>query len=167
MRKSLIPIGLAAVSQVTAASPAFSEPIVIGWLENIHFAAVKMPIKAKIDTGAKTSSLGVLESKVIQRDGVEWVRFAIRAGSDETVTLERKLTRRTTIRRANTPISERLVVTLRTCLGGYQKDAEFTLSKRTGMNYSVLIGRRFLADKFVVAASEKYLTKPECPGLRN
>lgn len=165
MRKSFIPLGLAAISQVTAATAATSEPIVIGWIETIQFDAVKSPIKAKIDTGAKTSSLGVLDSEVFNRDGTEWVRFTMRGGNGENITLERKLTRRTLIRRANTKASERLVVTLRTCLGGYVKDAEFTLAKRTGMNYSVLIGRRFIGDKFLVASSKEFLTKPGCTGL--
>ncbi len=88
-----------------------------------------------------------------------------RDGPDQTQTLERKLTRRTTIRRSNTPDTERLVATLRTCLGGYEKDAEFTLAKRPGMAYSDLIGRRFLGDTFLVASNKRYLTKPKCPGF--
>lgn len=143
---------------------AAADPIIIGWIENIRIAGIDFPIRTKIDTGAKTSSFGVLKLESFKKNDKEWARFSILDSMRKPVMLEYPILRWTRIRRAGTPVQERPVVLLSACLGGFLKEAQFTLQEREGMSYSVLIGRRFLDDKFLVASNKTFLTKPQCSG---
>lgn len=163
-RNQTIPLCALAIAASLAPPILAAEPTTIGWIENIRIAGLDFPIKTKIDTGAKTSSLGITRFDQIKKDGKDWARFSVEGPLLKATTLERPILRWTQIRRAATPVKRRPVVLLSACLGGYYKEAQFTLEKRAGMSYPVLIGRRFLDDKFVVASNKTYLSNPQCTG---
>lgn len=135
----------------------------IGYIEAVILYPGKIPFTAKIDTGAYTSSINADEITPFERDGRKWVRFSLAGDSGPSVTLERPVVRVADIRRAGTNVERRYVVNLGVCLGRYYKDTEVNLNDRKGMNYQILIGRRFLTDRFLIDASARNLTEPDCP----
>lgn len=67
------------------------------------------------------------------------------------------------VKRSGTAIQQRYVVNLGICLGRTFAETEVNLNNRKGMSYRMLIGRRFLGDRFLIDVSRKDLAEPECP----
>lgn len=152
----------------TTASPAFSHESnlpVVGYVEKVRLFLLSdnIVLKAKIDTGAKTSSLDVDSLTFFSRQDEDWVRFTVTGEGGKTIKLSLPVERSSRIRRAGAKIDERPVVKLGLCLGSYYKEGEVNLSEREGMNYPMLIGRRFLSKSYLVDSSQKFMQKkPKC-----
>lgn len=162
VRRALWAAVLAAVA-VLPSGAGGAERQVIGYLEEVRIFPGDIFFKAKVDTGARTSSIDVRDPVVFRRDGQEWVRFTVRNKDGRSVSVERPVVRESKVRRSGTETESRYVVRLGICLGDYFKIAEVNLNDRAGMNYRLLIGRLYLGDRFLIDASGKYLTKPDCP----
>jgi len=145
----------------TGSVSAESNPLVLGWVERALITTEKIPIQAKLDTGARTSSLHVDQIERFRRNGRRWVRFTIAEGG-KRLTLEREIVRNSKIRRANVFGRTRPVVRIGICLGNYYKMAEVNLTNRKGMNYPLLIGRLFMEDKIIVHSTKTFTKKPDC-----
>jgi len=117
-------------------------------------------IKAKLDTGARTSSLHAFGLEEFSRDGADWVRFRVRPWQDsdeDEVVVERPVHDRRRVRSSSGHVEERIVVRLPLVLMGRELRAEFTLSNRDEMGFRMLVGRQALRHGFVVAAGESFL----------
>lgn len=117
-------------------------------------------IKAKIDTGARSSAVHAIDIERFEREGAPWVRFAIRPwqGSDEdAVTLERPIVDERLVRSSNGHSEERLVVELEIVLARRRQMTEVTLSRRDEMGFRMLIGRETLLHGYVVDPAVSYL----------
>jgi hypothetical protein len=143
---------------------ARAEPMVIGWVESVQLQAgeTAITLDAKLDTGARTSSLHVVELADFQREGANWVRFAVSTGSATPLTLERPVVRIARVRRAGTKTDARPVVRLLTCLAGKRHEVEYTLTDRSDMDYPVLIGRKALAGRFIIDSARKSIAAGLC-----
>ena len=132
-----------------------------GWREWVQLPDVGIPwIKAKLDTGARTSSIHAFDKALFDRDGVEWVRFRVRPwqeSNDDEVVVECPVHDRRHVRSSSGHVEERIVVRMRVTLVGRTVTAEFTLSNRDQMGFRMLIGRQALRRGFVVAAGESFL----------
>ncbi|MGV3713471.1 ATP-dependent zinc protease family protein [Pseudolysinimonas sp.] len=132
-----------------------------GWREWVQLPSIGVPwIKAKLDTGARTSSLHAYKIKVFERDGDEWVRFRVRpwqeSAEDETL-VECPVHDRRNVRSSSGHVQERIVVLMRITLIGREIDAEVTLSNRDAMGFRMLIGREALRRGFAVASGRSFL----------
>lgn len=135
-----------------------------GWVERVELTNVGFELKAKLDTGAETSSLDAIHIKRFRRKGESWVRFTIEdPQSDEEVELERPLIRRVKIKRHEGEPQRRSVVELEVCLGDHRRKVEFSLIDRSEFIYPVLLGRQALAGIAVVDPKETFLFSPDCP----
>lgn len=117
-------------------------------------------IKAKLDTGARTSSIHAYKIKPFTRDGEEWVRFTVRPWQDsdeDEVEVECRVHDRRSVRSSTGHVQERYVVELRVVLMGQEVDAEFTLSNRDQMGFRMLIGREALRPRFAVVSGQSFL----------
>ncbi|MCB9881195.1 MAG: ATP-dependent zinc protease [Planctomycetes bacterium] len=135
------------------------KPRVIGWKEWVGFPDWgRYRVRAKIDTGARTSALHV---ENVERIGDGRVRF-------DVVTREkpRKVTHRVTARLVRTTrvkpssgeLQERLVIETRVQVGPIDRTIEVSLVERTGMLCRMLLGRRALTRMGVnVDPSRRYL----------
>jgi hypothetical protein len=117
-------------------------------------------LKAKIDTGARTSALHAFDVEEFDRDGTAWVRFGVhpwqRSDDDETV-VELPVHDRRTVRSSSGHAQRRIVVRLDLVLVGRRVPAEVTLSSRHRMGFRMLIGREVLRQGFVVDPARSYL----------
>ena len=134
----------------------------IGWVEWVRIYPGDISIKAKIDTGAKTSSLGCDCTTTVKRNGEEWVSFSVSNDQGETVRIERKLERIGKIKRHFGDVQKRMVIKLGICLGNTYKETEVNLIDRGGMNYPMLIGRRFLHDTYLIDPGLTFTHMPDC-----
>lgn len=117
-------------------------------------------IKAKLDTGAETSSLHAHALEVFERDGAEWVRFLVRPWQkslDGQIRVECPVHDRRRIRSSNGQVQERYVILLPLVLVGQEVTAEVTLTNRDAMGFRMLIGREALRQGFDVTSSRSFL----------
>ena len=117
-------------------------------------------IKAKLDTGAQTSSIHAYDIVVFTRAEAEWVRFKVRPWQesiDDEVVVECPVHDRRRVRSSSGHVQERFVVTMRVLLVGREVNAEFTLSNRDQMGFRMLIGREALREGFMVASGRSFL----------
>lgn len=142
------------------------ERVVMGWVEYVTIEPWGVNLKAKLDTGAKTSSMHATGIQEFYRSGDRWVRFEIQAPGDgngpKTYTMERPVIRGVRIKEHGGELSARPVVSLHFCLNGRRHKAQFTLADRSNFLYPVLLGRRFLEDVALVDPAETYLTGSAC-----
>lgn len=160
-------VGLLWLSAPCAAAPTDSNKVMAGWLEPVYLSELPQHrIKAKLDTGAKTSSINARDIESFTRNGKPWVRFELVLkgirGKTRTIALERPRLRSVLIKEHNGKPGKRPVVTLELCFSGTPHQIEFTLADRSEFNYPVLLGRRFLAGIAVVDPQATYVTEPDC-----
>lgn len=122
--------------------------MVVGSLEWVYILQPRHHYKARVDSGATTSSIHAINISRFERDGKKWVSFELQ-DEDRTKTqkIEAPVVRTASIRQASTEeIIHRPVVRLTLILGNVQQATDFTLTDRGHMDYSVLLGRTFLQD---------------------
>ena len=142
--------------------PAKDETRVMGWLEAVYLKPWGLRVTAKLDTGAKTSSVHASQVEHFTKDGKDWVRFSFIQDEEKKKTLiERPLIRTAVIKERLAKSSTRDVVTLVVCKNGREYETEFTLNDRSNFNYPLLLGRSFLENVALVDASETFLFKAD------
>ncbi len=146
-----------------AAAGARAEPAqVIGWIEPVAVADGRFVLEAKVDTGADVSSMHVEELRIEQRNGEDWALFALPQATGATPQLELRVKRYARIKRVAGGVQRRPVVHLSLCLGSLRAQAEVNLVDRKTMRYPMLVGRRFLKDRFLVDSARTHTTTPNC-----
>lgn len=130
---------------------------VIGRVERVSFPEWNLQgMEAKMDTGAYTSSLHCTEIKVDSKENR--VRFHVPGGDGEPGTdLTAELAGRRIIRSSNGLAEERVIVVTSIQIGKRRFRIELSLTDRSDMRFPVLIGRRFLKNKFLVDVSKKFM----------
>lgn len=125
-------------------------------------------LRAKIDTGASTSSLHATEVEPFERDGQPWVRFTAHLGSVVQLRhrrCEAPLVTMKTIKSSNGQAQTRYVIRTSLALGDGVWEVEFTLACRKNMRYRLLLGSKALIHgQLVVNPGLKYVQdKPAFP----
>jgi hypothetical protein len=117
-------------------------------------------IKAKLDTGARTSSLHAFDLQEIERDGQRWVRFSIhpwQRSAEDAVTVELPVDDVRSVRSSTGHVQERYVVRMDLRLLDRTVSSEVTLSRRDEMGFRLLVGREALRHGFLVDSGRSYL----------
>lgn len=143
----------------------------LGRSEWVGMPSIGTYLKARVDSGANTSSLSASDITRFERDGENWVRFKLALNDSDVVVdrvrdewIEAPIIRRVRIVQASGEES-RPVISLLMTLGPIRETVEFTLNDRTHLDYPVLLGRRFMMDIATIDVSETYLhERPEFPG---
>jgi hypothetical protein len=133
--------------------------LLVGRVEYVSILPQELKLKAKIDTGAKTSSLHAQDLTSFERDGKAWVRFAmLDPKANKKIYIERPVIRKTKVKQQSTDLQLRPTVSMSISFGPMEEQVDFTLADRTGYLYQVLIGRNFLRDRAVVDVSRTFIT---------
>lgn len=117
-------------------------------------------IKAKIDTGARTSALHAYELTEFTRAGAAWVRFTVHPfqhGDSGALRVELPVHDRRLVRSSSGHAEERITVVTSLVLVGRVIEAEVTLTNRDEMGFRMLIGREALEQGFIVDPAVSYL----------
>jgi len=132
----------------------------IGWREWVGLPDLGIKsIKAKVDTGARSSSLHAFDLEQFVKDGEEWVRFKVhpkQRNARKTVETEAKILEMRSVRSSSGKASTRPVVLTTIKLLGEEWEVELTLANRDEMGFRMLLGREAFRKKFLVDAGNSY-----------
>lgn len=133
----------------------------IGWREWLALPQLNIPaIKAKIDTGARTSALHTCFLEPFQRDGHDYVRFGLHPLQRRT-DIERVCEARVKDRRVVTDSGGhpemRYIIETSVRLAGKEWPIEVTLTNRETMRFRMLLGRTALAERFLIDPHASFL----------
>lgn len=136
---------------------------IFGWVERVELLDGDLSVKAKLDTGAATSSLDATNIERFRRDGERWVRFTVTdPESDDVLELEKPLSRNVRIVRHSGEHQRRAVVKIPVCFGPFAREVEFSLIDRSNFIYPVLLGRSALKGHALVDSGETFINYPDC-----
>jgi hypothetical protein len=149
---------------VTRSAPS-PEPLIIGVTEYVDLPEWRISrLRAKIDTGARSSALHVENIRELASGRVRFDVRLSRNQSERRVTVEAAVARRGRVRTSNGAVETRVFVAVRLRIGPVEREVELSLVDRGRMIFRMLIGRRALADAFLVDPSRRYvLRKPPSP----
>jgi hypothetical protein len=134
---------------------------VIGWREWVSLPDLAIAhIKAKVDTGAKTSALHAFYVQPFERNGRPWVRFGVhplQSTTEQIVECEApvKDVRRVTDSGGHAEMRPVIETTL--VVQGEMRLIELTLTDRETMMFRMLLGRSALKRRFVVDSGKSFL----------
>lgn len=160
MRVSLVVLMLALTAN---AWPDALDLQILGWVENARLPDPGMDLKAKLDTGAETSSLDARILKKFRKAGKRWVRFVVAdRESGEEFVIVRERVRTIGVVQHDGSRQTRPVVTLEVCIAGRLLETEVSLIDRSEFNYPLLLGRSALESFALVDAGNTFLSQPDC-----
>lgn len=135
---------------------------IVGWRELVHLPELGLhAVPAKIDTGARTSSLHATILEEFERDGERYVRFAVDFAQQhvrqvcEAVHIDWR-----GITSSNGDTQLRRIIKTPLKIGGIRFRAEISLADRSDMRFPMLIGRSSLRRRFVVDSGHSWLQSP-------
>mgnify|MGYP003555706297 CR=1 FL=1 len=133
----------------------------LGWREWISFPELNIrKIKAKIDTGARTSALHAFMIEPFSRDSKLWVRFAIhpiQGDFDTVVECEAPVKDQRIVRDSGGHDELRYVIDTQVAIGDDLIHCEVTLTDRDSMLFRGLLGRTALRSRYVVYPGKSYM----------
>jgi hypothetical protein len=142
-------------------SPKPAAKLVVGWREWVGLPVLGVTrVKAKIDTGARTSSIHAWDIEPFRKSGAAWVRFELRPlqnGDGARVACEAAVADERMVRSSSGHAEQRFVIATTLSLGETVWPIELTLARRDEMGFRMLIGRTALRRRAVVDPSRSFL----------
>lgn len=139
---------------------AVAPKVVVGWREWVGLPQAGVEwMKAKIDTGARSSSIHAFDLEAYLRDGADWVRFSIhpwQRSDDDVAEVSLPVLDTREVRSSNGQVEKRYAVAMDVTLAGRTITTVMTLSNRDEMGFRMLVGREALERGFLVDSSLSY-----------
>ena len=143
---------------MTASSPPPS--LIVGWREWVALPDLGLPaVKAKVDTGAKTSSLHAFAVETFREGGRERVRFGVHPLQENerlAVWATADIVDERTVVSSSGHEELRVVIRTPLRLGDLTWPVEVTLTDRRSMRLRMLLGREALEGRFLVDVASSY-----------
>jgi hypothetical protein len=137
------------------------EKLVLGWREWIEFPELGVAqVKAKVDTGARTSCLHAFFVESFERESVPWVRFGVhprRNDAETEIYCEAPIKDRRSVRDSGGHEEQRYVIETLVTVGTRQHRIEVTLTDRDTMKFRALLGRTAIQGLYVVDSARSYV----------
>ncbi|WP_284653030.1 30S ribosomal protein S6--L-glutamate ligase [Flavobacterium terrisoli] len=135
--------------------------IILGSEEWCSFPELGIPaIKARVDSGAKTSALHAINIAPFLKDTENWVKFDINPIQNNLKTVihcEAKLVDKRIVKSSSGFREQRYVIKTNLCIGSDTWEIEMTLTNRDSMGFRMLLGREAMSGRILVDPEQKYL----------
>ena len=139
------------------------EKLIIGWREWLELPDLKIKkVKAKVDTGARTSSLHATDLKIYKRSGQEFISFTVHPEQKSTkkaIRCQSKVLEYRKVKSSNGKSELRPVILTKVILLGQEWPIELTLTNRDEMGFRMLLGRESIRKKFLVDPGNSFFGK--------
>ena len=133
----------------------------VGWREWVGLPDLGIEkIKAKVDTGARTSAIHAFRLVTEEREDGLWVKFAVhpKQRTEQVVACcEARVSDQRTVRDSGGHEEQRYVIETNIELGDQKWPIEVTLTARDNMGFRMLLGRTAIRKRFVVDSGRSYL----------
>lgn len=140
---------------------AKKQPEIIGWREWVGLPDLGIAaIKAKVDTGARTSALHAYYVTPFSRAGQPWVRFGLHPLQQDSLTCiecEAPVKDVRQVTDSGGHSEQRVVIDTRLLINGLELNIEVTLTDRENMRFRMLLGRSALKQGFLVDSGKSFL----------
>lgn len=135
-------------------------PVIVGWREWVALPALgAFEIKAKLDTGARTSALHAFDMIPLEINGRDWLQFAVhplqRDDVHSTLCLARLVDQRW-VTNSGGQREHRYVIETLLRIGQREWPIELTLTNRDQMGFRLLVGRTAMHHRLIVDPSRSY-----------
>ena len=145
------------------------QPLTVGWREWVALPSIDVPaIKAKIDTGARTSALHAYRIETFRSGGRHRIRFGLhplQRRTDIALDCETDIVDRRIVSDSGGHREERYVIELPMTLGEQQWRIECTLTDRDTMLFRMLLGRSAMRGRLIVDPTRSYLMGKRPKGI--
>lgn len=135
---------------------------IIGWREWVSLPALAIPkIKAKVDTGARTSALHAFSLKPFVENGVNKISFDIHPFQHDTesvISCVADVVDKRLVTDSGGHEEERYVIQTPITIAGQTWSIEITLTEREDMLFRMLLGRSALRKRFIVNPARSFVT---------
>lgn len=135
--------------------------ITVGWREWILLPELGLPVvKAKIDTGARTSCLHAFSVEPFDKEGKQWLRFGIHPHQHDTeaeVYSEAEVIDKRLVSDSGGHKEERYIIKTNIELANQHWPIEISLTNRDSMLFRMLIGRTAMKNKIIVDPAKSFL----------
>ncbi|MDH3300664.1 MAG: RimK/LysX family protein [Acidimicrobiia bacterium] len=142
----------------------------IGWREWVVLPEfTDTPIKAKVDSGAVTSSIHAFNLQISTDGGQTTARFGVapKQGSHAAkTTVEHPIVGFKKVRSSNGQAELRPVIRTVAVIGEENFEIDITLASRDAMGFRMLLGRRAVRNRFVIDPGRSFLQPPHSDGIR-
>jgi hypothetical protein len=141
----------------TSKAQLLKEKVLIGRVEWVEIPELKIKHKARIDTGAKTTSLHAVNIEEVEQRGELFVKFQTLDSAGKIVEVVRKVD--TTQKVSNTAgsVSRRYVIKEKVKMGNIEREVLINLNDRSKMEYKFLVGRNLLLGRFIVDVARSHV----------
>ena len=137
------------------------DKVIVGSEEWCTFPELGIPtIKARVDSGAKTSALHAVNISPFQKDDENWVKFDINPIQNNTRTVihcQAPLVDKRIVKSSSGFREQRYVIKSGIQIGETFWEVELTLTNRDSMGFRMLLGREAMSGRLLVDPERKYL----------
>ncbi len=145
------------LSGSVAHAQLLKEKVLIGRVEWVEMPDLKIKLKARIDSGAKTTSLHAVNIEEVEQRGELFVKFQTVDMEGKVVEVVRKVDATQKVSNTAGFVSKRYVIKEKIKMGTIEREVLINLNDRTNMDYKFLVGRNLLLGRFIVDVARSHV----------
>ncbi len=157
MKIKFLVLGILLFSSFPSGAQLLREKLLIGRIEWVDLPEIKVKQKARIDTGAKTTSLHAINIEEVDQRGELFVKFQTLNAGGKIIELVRKVAATQKVSNTAGLVSRRYVIKEKIKIGSIEREVLINLNDRTNMDYKFLVGRNVLLGRFIVDVARSHV----------